>query len=815
MKTLLLHLFLLLPLIAHSQSAELKGQLEDAGTKEPISFANIAIYRQADSVLIKVETSDLDGTFHFRSLAPEVYYLEATYVGYQRVEIRDVRLAEGQVKSLPVTTLTTEAIELAGATVVASRTIVEVKPDRMVFNVEGTINSVGDNALGLLRKAPGVIVDNNNSISVLSRSGVLIYIDGKRLPLTGDDLSNYLQNIPAEQIDRIDIITNPGARYEAQGNAGILDIRLKKNKNEGANGVLTGNLSRGQLTRGNAGLSGNVRKGKINAFGSGGFNGGNSFMDLNFLSRQNSFELDETNRFNRETSNYDFRAGVDYFLNSSNTLGIVVTTGDMNGVSLSNNRTTLAREVNPNVIDSILIARNRGDDRRRQSTINLNYRYDQKGTIVDFDADFGRYINTNIRTQPNQYYDAGESTLLTEVLNSFDTPRDIDIFSLKLDLERTLGKGKLGAGSRFTKVGTNNTFLFYQEVSGVPALQANRSNTFKYDENVTAVYLSYSTPLGPKWNASAGLRAEHTDARGDLQAFLPEFDEDPVLFDYISWFPSAGLTWQLAPKHNLAMQYGRRINRPDYNVLNPFNNQLSELSFEKGNPFLRPEIVNNLELGYTLAYRYNFKVAYSKTTDQITRLIGPSQEDSRAGFITWDNLAHQTVWSANVSAPLQLTPFWSAFINASLSHLNNQANYGDGAVVDLQAWTYNIFQQHTFDLYKGLKGEVSGFYSGPGIWGGVFIFRPLWSLNLGLQKRLLKDKLNARLSVQDIFYTSGWRGFSNFNGLYSSGSGNWDSRQVSLSLSYSFGNQGLQVRKRKTGIEEASKRIGSEGSGQQ
>ena len=234
-------------------------------------------------------------------------------------------------------------------------------------------------------------------------------------------------------------------------------------------------------------------------------------------------------------------------------------------------------------------------------------------------------------------------------------------------------------GSKLSRVVSDNTFLFYDVLNNTPELNTRRSNLFKYEENVFAGYFNYAHALGEKWNLSAGLRAEQTDAIGNLQAFLAELQEPPVELNYLNWFPSAGITWQPSGQHILSVNYGRRINRPDYNVLNPFNNQVSQLSYEKGNPFLRPEIVNNLELGYTLAHRYNFKLAYSRTTDQITRLIAPDEEDPRAGFITWANLSEQTIFSFNASAPVQISKGWNAYFNLSASHLDNQADSGDRA----------------------------------------------------------------------------------------------------------------------------------------
>ena len=793
-----------------SQSASLRGQLQDADG-QPVIFANVVLYQAADSSIYKVETSDEAGLFQMKALDAGDYFLVATFVGSADLRKPDIRLTAGQQLDLGVLRFSPATIDLEEATVTASRVMVEVKPDRTVFNVDGTINSVGDDALNLLRKAPAVTVDNNDNISVLGRSGVLIYVDGKRLPLSGQDLSNYLQNLPAEQIDRIDIITNPGAKYEAEGNAGIIDIRLKKDKNLGSNGSVGGNYSQGRYGRYNLNGSGNYRNKTLNAFGSVGFGDGASFNEMNFLNYQNGIILDEAITMRHDWKYLNLRLGTDFFLGKHHTLGFLVSGNRNEGENNSYDRATIAAMDTPGQIDSVLIANNLATNNRNSETYNINYRFDNgKGRTLNIDADYGRYDSDSDRSQPNRYYDATEETLLTEVINSFETPTTIDISTLKVDFEDKLWDGQLGLGAKVSRVVSDNTFLFYDVINGLPVQNNESSNLFDYEENVFAGYFNYARKITDKWSFSAGLRAEQTDAIGMLEAFLPELQEPPVEQNYLSWFPNAGLTWQAAPKHTFNLNYGRRINRPDYNVLNPFNNRLSELSYEKGNPFLRPEIVNNLELGYTLAYRYNFKLAYSRTTDQITRLIAPDENDPRAGFITWENLAEQTVMSFNVSAPVQIMKKWNAYFNVSASYLDNQADYGDGAIVDVQAATYSIFQQHTFDLPGGFKGEISGYFSGPGVWGGVFKYDETWSLNLGLQRKFLQDALNVRLSFNDIFYQTGWNGTSSFNGLESKGNGNWDSRRGTLSISYNFGNQNVKSRRRNTGLEEEAGRVGGE-----
>ncbi len=809
MKSKLTLLFLAFVVLANAQTASIKGVLQDP-EGAPVIYANVILYNAADSSMVKVENSDEAGVFRIQGLAPGTYDLVATYVGADDLRQSDLSLTDGQQLDLGVISFASTAVELEGATVTATRALVEIKPDRTVFNVQGTINSTGDNALSLLRKAPSVSVDNNDNVSVLGRAGVRIFVDGKQLPLSGDDLSNYLQNLPADQIDRIDIITNPGARYDAEGNAGIIDIRLKKDKSLGANGTVGTTVSQGRYGVANINASANYRNRSMNVFATAGAGHAERFNNMEFESQQNGLQMDEYNLFLNERDNYNFRLGTDFFLSKQHTLGFLASGNYGQGNNRGFNRITLATQANPNNIDSILVANNNAQRDWNQTTYNINYRFDNgQETSLNLDADYGAYRTDVFRDQPNVYYDANEEQVLTEIINSFETPTDIDIYTVKADYEQKFLGGKLGIGTKYSRVESDNTFLFNDVVESVTTMNDSLSNIFDYDENVYAGYVSFVRPINPKWSMSLGLRVEHTDAVGNLQAFRDDLMEPPVELNYTNWFPNAGLTWQAAPMHTLQLNYGRRINRPDYQVLNPFNSQLSQLSYEKGNPFLRPEIVNNIELGYTLKYRYNFKLGYSLTTNQITRLIAPDENDERANFITWENLAEQQIYSFSASLPTQLAKGWNAYFNFGASYINNQADYGEGAVVDVQAFTYSMYQQHTFDLPFGFKGEISGWFSGPGVWGGVFKYETSWSLNVGLQRKFLQDRLNVRISGNDLFYESGWEGVSVFNGLTSAGFGNWDSRRVSMSLTYNFGNNEVKSsRRRKTGLEDEASRLG-------
>lgn len=804
--TLLLSLCVLA--FGYSQQASIHGQLT-SNSGEALMFANLSLLKQSDSSLVKVETTDEDGVFRIKGLNPGNYILKASYVGMEDFEKPGIELIENQTMDLGKQTMHESGVLLEEATITASRVMVEIKADRTVFNVDGTINSSGSDAIELLRMAPGVIVDNNDNISVLGRNGVMIYVDGRRLPLSGEELSNYLKNLNADQIDKIDIISNPGARYEAEGNAGIIDIRLKKDKRFGSNGAISGSYGYNREQNYNASVSGNYRNRVLNIFGNAGSGLFNGFHNMLSESYQNSLYLDEINNQSYNSNYGNYRFGTDFFISDKQTLGVLFSGGGSRGNNIGFNRIEIAQEATQSSIDSILVADTEAKSQRYNNSINLNYKVDfSKERNLNIDLDYGNFSNDANRALTNEYFDAAENNTISLVENTFETPTDIEIYTFKMDFETGLGGGKFGTGTKFSKVLSGNTFSYNDVFGSDEVFNKELSNIFDYDESVYAAYANYSGNINQKLSYSAGLRAELTDAEGHLQAFLPELEEEPVLLDYLNWFPSAGITYQLKPTQILSLNYGRRINRPDYNVLNPFNSKMSELSYEKGNPFLRPEIVNNIELGYTLFYRYNFKLAYSKTTDQITRLVAPDEEDPRAGFISWENLAERTVFSFNASAPIQFTPKWNGYFNVSTAYINNQADYGDGAIVDLQVFNYVVFTQQTFDLPAGLKAELSGHYSGPGIWGGVFRYEGNYGINVGLQKKFLNDDLNIKLSARDIFRTTGWRGESNFNGLRSVGNGIMARQSVNLSANYRFGNQNVKSRRRTTGIEDEAGRVG-------
>ena len=780
--------------------------LDDSGAA--LSFANVALYQAEDSTLFKVETTDDAGDFSLFNVPAGEYDLVVSYVGAP--ELRHSRLHVTGDLDLGTLSLLAAGVELDAATVTARRALVEVKPDRTVFNVQGTINAAGNDGLDLLRKAPGVSIDNNDNISVLSRTGVLLYVDGRKIPLQGNDLSNYLRNLTAEQIERIDIITSPGARYEAQGNAGIIDIRLKRAEDEGANGSLTAAVSQGRYARYALNAGGNYRTARYNLYGNAGYSYNQSFSNSDFTSTQRGFVLVDDLYSVPVLRTPSVRAGLDVYLNERHTLGVLYSGQFEDGLREVDNSTDIYRETVFNASgapDSILRAAVNDDGQHNQQTFNLNYNFAVgEGRNLNVDVNYGRYDHANDIDQPNRYFSPDGSPLSVSD-NSFRTPIEIDIATARLDYEFPVGSGAASAGMKYSGVETSNSFLFYQGLAGNRTLVVDRSNSFRYDEKVIAGYASYDGKISDAVTYSAGLRVEATDASGELLAAGSAGQESRTDFDYLSFFPNAGISYATEGGNALNLRYGRRINRPDYSNLNPFRVQLNELSYRRGNPNLQPEKVNNLELGYVLGGRYNFKLAYSRTDDQVAQLFSPDDSLTLAGYETYDNLARQTVVSFTASAPVQVTEWWQAYVNATAGYISNEADYETGGTVNIDLFNYRFYNQNTFTLPAGFTGEITGQYIGPGVGGGIFVYDGFGLVNLGLQKRFLQNALTVKVSASDVFYTSIINGASDFNGLYAQGRVAQDSRRIALSLSYNFGNQKVTSRRRDTGLEEAAGRV--------
>jgi hypothetical protein len=814
MKRILLLLSVSVFMAFTSIAQNIKGVVKDAEGKL-LANASVSLLNAKDSGVVKLAVTNTSGEYQFQNIKTGRYLTNVTYVGFAASYSPAFEVAGSGDVNVSTIALTKMTNGLKDVVVTTQKPIVEVKADKTILNVENTINAVGSDALELLRKSPGVLVDKDDNISLAGKNGVQIYIDGKPSPLTGTDLAYYLKSLQSSQIESIELITNPSAKYEAEGNAGIINIRLKKNKAFGTNGSVNVGYNIGIYPKYNAGFSLNHRNKRVNIFGNYNFNDNKNEGFMNIYRIQLDTIFDQHSKMLFKNISHNFKTGVDYFINSRNTIGVMVN-GNIADPHFGNQSSTTITYQPTDSVNRILKADNTSVSTRDNVNANLNYHFaDTSGHELNVDADYGYYNIKSNQYQPNYYYDPTGENLENQYVYNMIAPTKIDIYSAKADYEQNFKKGKLGYGAKISYVKTTNNFDRYNVYTNDKFLDTLRSNDFDYKENINAAYVNYNRQFKTIM-IQAGLRVENTNSKGISNGYNLD-GGDYVAYDsvfkrnYTDFFPSAAVTFNKNPKNQWGLAYSRRIDRPAYQDLNPFEFKLDEYTYQKGNTQLTPQYTNSVSLTNTLGYKLTTKLTYSHVNDVFSQIIDTA--DKSKTFITKKNLATQDMVSLNVSMPWQ-KKWYGVFANVNSYYTHYKANFGAGRTIDLEVYAVNVYAQQTVKIAKSTTIEISGFYSSPSIWQGTFKSAAIWSVDGGVQQTLFKGKAVAKASVTDIFQTLRWSGVSDFAGQYMKVNGGNESRQLRLSFMYRFGSSQVKAsRQRKTGAEEEGQRVGTQGGG--
>jgi iron complex outermembrane recepter protein len=796
---------LLISLISLASNAQnITGFAKDADGK-PLNGATVSLLKDTGKATLKFTVTKNDGTYSFDNITSGKYRVSASHVGFTPV-VSPVFELNGESTAAPEVKLAKSSGQMNNVTVTATKPIVEVKADKTILNVEGTINSVGSDALELLRKSPGVLVDKDENLSVNGKNGVQVYIDGRPTPLSGQDLSNYLKSIQSSNIEAIEIITNPSAKYEAAGNAGIINIRLKKNKSLGTNGSVNAGVNVGVYPKYNGGITLNHRSKSMNIFGNYSHNEGWNRNTINLYRTTLDTLFDQHGLMKNKNVSNNYKAGIDFFLDKKNVLGVMVN-GTFSNPEMDNHSRTPISYIPTNTLVKTLAADNTGKLKRNNINLNLNYSYtNTDGRSLTINADHGYYdINTN-QYQPNRYFDAAGnnySTVITRIIS----PTNIYINSLKVDWEQNFKKGKLGYGGKTSFVKTDNDFQTYDVTGSSEVLNKDKSNLFDYKENINAGYINYNRQFNKGIMIQAGVRVENTASKG--VSFFEKNNvksQDGFNRNYTDVFPSAAITFNKNPMSQFGITYSKRIDRPTYQSLNPFEFKLDEYTFQKGNVNLRPQYTNSIGISHTYKYRLNTSLNYSHVKDMFAQWID-TIEKSKA-FVQQRNLAKQDIISLNISYPYQYKSYM-VFANISSNYSMYKADFGPNRKVDLNAFGFVFYAQNSlkFGKTKTWTGELTGFYVAPSIQQGAFRSNALWNVDGGLSKQLWKNKATIKASYSDLFNSFHFTGKQEFAGQLSKVNVHWESQQFKLNFVYRFGsNQVKAARNRNIGAEDETKR---------
>jgi outer membrane receptor protein involved in Fe transport len=760
---------LMFSLTANAQKYRISGIVHQE--TKPLAYASIAL--QADSSLpiaANGAMSNEQGQFELNSIQAGSYYLTISLIGHKSYK-RHLYIHEdldlGKIGLLQDTVIS------SGVTVTASKPLVSRKADRYVLNVAQSILASGRNTFELLNYAPGVMTVGNG-ITINGNSATKVMVDGRLLRLSADQIQNYLANLRSEEVESIEVIPIPGAEYEAEGGGGMLNIKLKKKRSAGLSGTLglgavspewpTYNTNE-QLNYGNKGLQ---------LYASHNYSHRNSygtFEDQRQFGTQ-TYQVDTRSDYINNSNNYRFGAGYDF--DNNHYLGV-----EFNGNNNSSNSSTISNSVLNDPANNIYNKINgnflTGNKNGLYSlSLNYNWNLDTLGSTLNLTGDYtwsNRNSNGNFRSQ---YEDINENFLLDSVYQN-RVPTTIKNYNVALDYNKKWkGRTSLKLGGKFTRTHTLNDVRYEYLHAGKYVFDSTRSNVFDYTEEIAAAYLQYAKDWD-KTSFQVGLRIENTRTNGISVTTATQFKRE-----YTNLFPSLYLKHDFSEKHTLSFSYAYRLDRPTFSILNPFELRTDDYTFVKGNPDLHPQYTHSLQLSYLFAKKYDLTFFTQLTNGVFGQPLSNGGSNSIVSEYLWQNMSHNYNYGANLYLPIKITKWWTTTNNILLYHNILEYTGGENAKTIFQGKsTQNI------TVKKNWKIELSGYYQSSYNIGNL-VFVPYSSIDIGLSKSFIDNKLNIRLLATDIFNTNRMDYQSVGSGLSVTEKQKYLTRKFSIQLTYNF-----------------------------
>lgn len=793
---------LLLINFVHAQTGggKISGTVLDEA-KKPLDGATVILLIAKDSTVVSTQLAGKDGSFAFQNLKENTYLVKATYIGYKNYRSGNVILGQQKEVNLPAFVLLPAGKTLNGVTVSAQKSYIQQKIDRTVVNVGALASNTGANALEVLEKTPGVQVDADGNITFKGKSGVLVMIDDKPTYLSAANLTTYLRSLPSSSLDQIELMENPPAKYDAAGNAGVINIKTKKNTIRGFNAVVSADYAQGFYGRHDESINMNYRINKVNLFANLSYNEQRTHrrleIDRNYFDATGATtsSLADISYFRPTNKNANIKAGLDFYASPKTTWGVVFT-GDLSSSHDSSPVYSLLYNQSGG-LDSTINTLNTSKNKFNSGGVNLNYthKFDSTGRAFNFDLDYIHDVAGGNQLFVNNTF-LPDNTLTNSKTLRDDLPAVINIYSAKADYSHPLkGKAKLDAGIKTSYVNTDNAANYFNVVDNISTVDDTKTNRFLYKENINAAYVNFNKNFG-RFSLQTGLRVENTNGNGH-QLGNAEKADSSFINHYTNLFPTAYFSYNLdTAGHNvLALSYGRRIGRPNYGSLNPFTFFVDEFTYFTGNPFLRPQFTNNYKLAYSFRSLFTVAAAYNYTTD----IQGETIHRSGSVFIsTQGNIGKRKTLDFSVNTSFQPAKWWSVNLYAEVYNNTYQGAFYTGYLNQSQV-TFSGNGNNQFTLSKTWSAELSGFYDSGGTYG-QFVTLPKGMLNAALQKKILNNKGSVKLNMRDILHTFSPSGtITNIVGAHASFHNTLDTQVATLAFTYSFGKQTNTPQKRETG----------------
>ena len=774
-----------------AQTYRLSGCVQDEN-RQPVEVANVLLKQAKDSAYITGMLTDTQGCFSFDQPLGE-YLLHITLIGSEDLYVPVVLRGNKNVGEL---TLKSSSALLDEVTVTAARPVIKRLVDRVVFDAHNTIASAGGSALDLLREVPGLQV-GQNSIGIIGKGGIRVYINDRETKLSGDELIDYLRSYDASQILKVEVITTPPSKYDAAGNAGIINIRLKSRPKDYVGGTASASYSAGEKDNyGYGGVSLNLSNGRVSSFLNGGTTQGN------YETREKNYRYFPQNTWNSRAdytnymNSFYLQGGVDVSLErdwSAGMQAIYNHSAPKPGNALS---WTEVYDASTAVLDSLLYSnsdKDTGSDR-----LNLNFHtdkvWDDKGKKMTWDVDY-------LRDNRDENMGFLSKTLLpdgTEIPGTnFDynylQHRKVDVVSSALDFILPFEKYKITAGAKVSFTNTRNGINY--DTSDPTLVQ---DDYFRYKEQIYALYADYSREYSERFSMQLGLRMEHTRTTG-----ISEAKDTEDKHDYTRLFPTVYLLYSPTDGHALNFSFSNRISRPSQNMVNPFPFYQNKYTYACGREDLKPSYTYNAELGYTLKNNFNVSAYYSYSDDVFFQVVDLDAETNVTSFL-WENFMQTHAFGLNNSYTFR-TKWLQTYAQHGVSYRRTTSSAATTSPEE-KGWAYNASLRNTFffNEKKTLLATLSGSYSSRQ-YQGIYLMSPTYSVSAGMLYRLLDNKLNLSLNVNNLFVSHS-KLETMSNGLKIIADNQFSFTSFRIGVSYTFGGD-IRSKGQRNSNEDIQRRL--------
>ncbi|MEO5893761.1 MAG: TonB-dependent receptor [Ferruginibacter sp.] len=788
------------PIVMAQKNKTISGVIRDIRNTS-VQGATVSLWDASDSLSKQVKITDDKGRFEFLNLKNGQFIFSATATGYKEYVSAKLTISDSNVFiRLPVIILLpAENTRLEELVLKSKRPLLTQDIDKTIVNVEAMISSATSNTLELLEKTPGVTVSNTGEISLNGKNGVLVLIDGRATYMSGQDLATYLKSLPGSMLDKIELMDNPPAKYDAAGSA-IINIRLKKNKVLGFTGSIATGYSQGVFARNNESINLNYNNKKINLFSNIGYNTDRYYsLDIDErkfytadggLNSSVSLVNDQSNR----GYGTDIHIGLDYAISPKTTYGFSIS---MN----SNTRnSTLGYTSNSygggNVPDSTGMGNTLSYNQRTNWGLNLNltHKFNDKGHELTADINYLNYRSRGNQVLDNINYTPGNGSINKNEFK-YLLPADITIYSAKADYIHPMkNKSSWEAGIKASEVTNDNDSRYFNVAGNINTPDYSKSNHFIYHENIYAAYIN-TRKTWKRLGLQLGLRMESTRQNGSQLGNIITAGSS-FSKSYTGVFPAVFISYKLDSlgSNTLTTSIARRINRPNYQQLNPFIFYRDNYSYTSGNPLIGPQYQYRLEVKYQHKQYFGFSLQFNRSRDMIVQ----TTQSVNDIFITRpENLSSGYLFVLASNLSLNPAKWWSINANLAVGHLELSGRvYSEKLSQSINSYRLNAINQ--FNFSKTWSAELSAFYSGKDIQGQAIV-DPRYRVLAAAQKKVLKDKGSIRIIAEDIFHS--WIQKDRSTGIkqaLSYHTGEWDTQRFGIAFSWRFGNDTFARKRRQT-----------------